>query len=570
MKVKSMLKRSVSSKYAGINIGICFATLGAVLTSATSAYALSIYDGSNSGNNLEINLTTTASWTGMFRVNSPSAILLTPQNGDGDSNFQHGMVADLFSIVPVLDIRDGDAGAHFSGQLYLNTSYLGTNQNDLQPYSSAIYTAKQTDFTSATRNVEGENAQLLDAFGYVGHTFDNGQSLQLKVGKSVLFWGQSLFFPNDGISGGQAPINLISAQNSINPQAQQVFMPVGQGIVTYTPVSGTTLQAYWQPDWEHDYFQAQGAYFNGANFIDRGGSFFGLQQIEAPLGPNGALAPVATVGVTRIKDEDPHSQLGQFGVSFQQEIGTWDLGIFVERFDAKTPELGLAPYASPTPISNANPKAGALSIGYYQVVYPSNIWLQGISGSTNIGPANVAGEISVRENDPLVPNTGAYTVVPGENAQDNNGYPVGTVWNAQVSSIYVTPAIPLDPGGVTILGEALLNHLINVTQNRAALVQGGQGTAGAFDVQLVPTYNEVLPNLQVTLPVSLTYDFLGNSDVDGQIYHGTGVFTAGVTGTYKTNWIASLSYQDYLGRPNIVRNNLADRGFVAINLQHSF
>jgi hypothetical protein len=108
-----------------------------LLTSGSSARALNLYDGSNGGNNLEINLMTTVSYTGTHRVNSPSAILAGPTNAngnDGDANFRSGIVGNLFEAVPVLDIKS---------------------------------------FTSATRNVEGLNA-LADR-GYVSlnlqHTF---------------------------------------------------------------------------------------------------------------------------------------------------------------------------------------------------------------------------------------------------------------------------------------------------------------------------------------------------------------------------------------------------------------
>jgi hypothetical protein len=545
--------------------GLYLAAAGAlVLAAPHAANALNLYDGSNYGNGLEINLTTTLSYTGTERVNSPSSVL---KSEDGDANFQHGLVGNLFEAVPVLDIRDGDFGAHFSGQLYLNTPYLGTNQNDLTPYSSAIFTAKQTDFTSATRNVDGENAQWLDAFVFGQHTFADDQTIQLKVGRSVLFWGQSLFFPSDGISGGQAPINVVSAQNLINPEAQQVFMPVGQAIFTYQPRSGTTIQGYYQFEWEHDYFQGEGAYFNGNNILDKGANYLTLANLGT-----------FTEGLTRTKDLTPESQNGQFGLSFQQDVGMWDLGVYVERFDAKAPEVGIDvshPEAL-TPIPGA--VATALSAGTYTVVYPRDTWLQGVSFSTNLGSANVAGEFSVREHQPLVANSGGvFIVLPGQNANSNPGYPVGNTWDAQLSSIYVTPGIPLDPGGVSISGEIILNHLINVTQNRWPSFAGGTGlctscqaTAGAFDVAVTPTYNNVLPNLQVTFPIGVTYNYLGRSAVDPSLYHGTGTFDVGVTGTYRFNWIASLTYQDYLGKPDIVNNQLADRGYVSLNLQHTF
>lgn len=545
----------------GSGIAICFSCI----FMGCSAKAISLYDGSQYGNNLEINLTTTLSYTGAWRVANPSPILKRAE--DGDANFQHGMISNLFSVVPVLDIRDGNYGAHFSGQMYINTPYLGRNQNNLTPYSSALYTENQNDFASGTKNANGKNAQLLDAFVFLQHTFQNDQTLEFKLGRSVLFWGQSLFFASDGISGGQAPINIVAAQNLINPQAQQIFMPVGQAIVTYQPWPETTFQGYYQFEWEHDYFEGEGAYFNQGNILGKGSSFLTLNNTGTYM-----------YGLTRTRDNTPGSGNGQFGISVQQQVGDWGLGLFVERFDAKSPEIGIdvSHPDSPTAISDA--VSSALSVGNYTVLYPHDTWLQGASFSTNIGAANVAGEFSVREHQPLIPNNGGvYIIHAGQNANSNPGYPTGTTWDMQLSTIYVTPRIPFDPDGVTISGEIILLHLLSVDRNRwptsaggTGLMTGGQATAGAFDLSLTPTYDDVLPNLQLTFPVSLTYDYLGRSQIDSSIYHGNAVFDAGITATYKVNWIASLAYQDYIGHPDAVHNALADRGYISINLQHTF
>jgi len=551
--------------------------LASLLVGATpgQAWAINLYDGSSAGNNLEINVHATVSYTGIMRVGSPSSTLLTNPNdvngNDGDANLQHGLVSNLFEAVPILDIRDGDFGAHFSGQFFLNTTYLGTNQNDLPPYENgAIYNAKNNDFTSATRNVDGENAELLDAFVFGQHEFSNGQTLQLKVGRQTLFWGQSLFYPSDGISGGQAPVDIITAQNSINPQAQQVFMPVGQAVITYQPrLYGLTFQAYYQYEWRHDEFQGEGSFFNSADYIDKGAS-----NIVAGFGAPGAPG---FDYLLRVKDLNPEPENGQFGVSVQGEADEFDWGLYGERFDAKAPEVYDA-----VGVGYGKPVAYGSQIGTYQVVYPRDIWLEGASLSTTVGPANVAGEISGREHMPLLPagfggNGPAIFGGAGGagNANGNPLYPVGNVIDAQASTLYVSPGVPLDPGGVQFDGEVVFNHLVAVTQSRSALRPYGQASAAGFDISVTPTYYDVLPSLEVTFPIGLSYAFLGRSQVDQTLQHGTGTLDIGITGTYQGTWIASLSYQDYLGAPsyaaaNTTYNTLADRDFVSLNLQHSF
>jgi hypothetical protein len=557
-RLLATISQSASGHYlcmAGV-AGLC------LVGAAGPAHAVNLYDGSASGNRLEINLTTTVSYSGFYRVNDPSAILTSrignPNGSEGDINFRHGIVGNLFQALPVLDIRDGDFGAHFSGELYLNIPYLGTNQNNqpdtINPYSIG----KNTDFTSATRNVNGENARLLDAFVYGRHAFADDQVVSLKFGRQTLLWGQSLFFTNNGIAAGQAPIDILTAEDLANPQAQQVFMPVGQAVLTYH-VNSVTVQGYYQFEWQPDNFQGVGAYFSTTDVLDKGGQR--------------TIYPGTPYYFFRAKDNKPPIDNGQFGLSVQDTLGQYDLGLYALRYDAKAPEVYTEPSYTVTPTSNG------LSVGNYQLVYPRDIQIYGASGSTDVGPVNVGLEISGRRNMPLVSGAGddgvqGITVpYPGTqlvNASSAPLYAVGDTWAAQSSFIYVSPGIPFDPGGVTAEGEVEFNHVIDITKNRAALATGRQGSAAAFDIAVTPTYYDVLPNFIVTFPMSITYDFLGRSEIDQSMQHGIGVFDVGITGTYKTNWIAGLTYQDYLGKPDTIYNASADRGFLSLNLQHTF
>jgi hypothetical protein len=537
-------------------------TFGLVLAAPHGANALNLYDGTYSGNNLEINLTTTVSYTGFYRVNDPSAILAGPTNAngnDGDDNFRHGIVGNLFEALPVFDVRDGDFGVHVSGELYLNTPYLGTNQNNEPATVNPFSIAKNTDFTSATRNVNGEDARLLDAFVYGKEPFGDDQFVSLKFGRQTLLWGQSLFFTNNGIAAGQAPIDVITAEDLANPEAQQVFMPVGQAVLTYH-ANSYTVQGYYQFEWEPDELQGVGSYFSTTDILDAGG--------QRAIGET--IPGFGNLDFYRAKDIRPPIDNGQFGLSVQDTLGEYDVGLYALRYDSKSPEvytevgaLRVTPYGP--------------SIGNYQLVYPRDIQIYGGSISTNLGASNVAAEVSGRRHMPLVSGAGddgvdglVTTVGANYGAGSNPLYAVGDTWAAQVSDIYVSPGIPLDPGGVTFSGEIEYNHVIDVTQNRAALATGRQASAAAFDVEFTPTYYDVLPNLIVTFPISVTYSLLGRSEIDTTMQHGTGNFTFGVTGTYETNWIAGLTYKDYFGKADTVYNPAADRGYVSLNLQHTF
>jgi hypothetical protein len=537
--------------------------LPAVLAVAPAAHAFQLYDGSRNGNNWEINLDITASYTGMYRVQDPSNVLasgiINTNGNDGDANLRHGIVNNTFEVLPVLDIKNGSFGMHFSGEYFVNTVYLHSNQNNQPAWTINPVVASPNSFASQTRESNGNNGRLLDAFMYDSWNI-HGQQLTLKAGQQTLFWGQSLFSTN-GISGGQAPIDLVQAQNLVNPQAQQVFLPVGQIVATWQPNQTYTVQGYYQYQWVPYAFQGVGSYFSTTDVIGPAG----YRIVAANVGGN-------TYYLLRGKDISPPSQNGQFGLSLQAQYGNYDVGLFGLRYDAKTPEV--YNFANP---ANITPTTGGFSVGTYRVVYPRDIWLFGTSLSTTIGATNVAGEVSVRTHAPLIGSAaaGMQTFANDGNANNNPLYPVGNVMVGLMNAIYGSPALRFDPGGITFTGEVEWDNVFRVTRNKDLLQPGRSSQSAEMNVQVEPAYFEVLPNLELQFPVSLSYNVAGNSQWNAGANHGTGSYTASIIATYRENWIASLNYVGYFGKVGTLAtapevSQLADRGYLSLNLQHTF
>lgn len=523
-------------------------------TAPFGAHAFPLYNGAMQGNDLVVNLDTTVSYQTYFRVDEPSPILTSPitnANGsEGDLDFRHGFFSNQVEVLPILDIRDGAFGAHFSGEAYLNTSYLQRNQND-QPSTLNPFTINNSrDFTSATRNVEGQNARLLDAFVYGSRHFgtDDSQTVTLKLGRQTLLWGQSLFFTGNGIAAGQAPIDVITAQSLPNPQAQQVYLPVGQAVLTYQPNKIVTLQGYYQFQWSQDILQGVGAYFNTSDILDAGG-----ERLIAGPGEY----------YFRKDDLTPPTENGQFGASVQLTLGNYDLGFYALRFDAKTPEV----YLTPGAIQNTR---YGVSLGQYNLVYPRDIQLYGTALSTTVGPVNVAGEISGRVGMPLDSGVGISTPQNIGNASSNPLYAVGDTLHGQISAVYVSPGIPFDPGGFTADGEIEANHVLDVTSGNANLAPNRTRSAASFEFVITPSYYNVLPNLILQFPFGVTYNFYGRSETDSSENRATAQISFGVSAIYRVNWVASISFVDFLGKADPTLNPLADRSYLSFNIQHSF
>jgi hypothetical protein len=179
---------------------------------------------------------------------------------------------------------------------------------------------------------------------------------------------------------------------------------------------------------------------------------------------------------------------------------------------------------------------------------------------------------------PLVGSSAAGTQTAANPGNANNDplYPVGDTTTAMTSFIYGSPALKFDPGGITLLGEIEYVDVFHVTRNANLLAPGRTRAASTFDVEVEPAYFEVLPNLELQFPVSVTYNFLGNSQMDTTMNNGTGSVTASIVATYRENWDASFNYVAYFGRagtnPGVphISANASDRSYVSLNLQHTF
>jgi len=253
----------------------------------------------------------------------------------------------------------------------------------------------------------------------------------------------------------------------------------------------------------------------------------------------------------------PESQNGQFGLSAQATYGDYDVGLFVERYDAKAPVAALNIQINPATFA-----AG----GNYHFIYPRDIWLYGASLSTTVGIANVSVS-SIFAPRTAEHGCGSERPARRPHAADAAGrcqwqsglcgrrHDVGIL-----NATYVTKGFKLDPGGVTALAELTYVDLWRVTANKALLTPGRSHAASAINVSLAPSYYNVLPNLTLQLPVTFQYDYAGNSAVDGGMTHGNGSYSFGVTATYRQSWDAALTYVGNFGKPQ--QNSGVDRSYV--------
>ena len=83
-----------------------------------------------------------------------------------------------------------------------------------------------------------------------------------------------------------------------------------------------------------------------------------------------------------------------------------------------------------------------------------------------------------------------------------------------------------------------------------------------------PHYFQVLPNLDLSLPIGLGYNLTGRSFSYYAQNGGTGDFEVGVSALYQSVWKASLTMTGFIGAPD--RQPLADRDIIAFSVERTF
>jgi hypothetical protein len=505
------------------------------LFAATPLHAFELYD----SDGLQLRWDNDLRYSAGVRVESPNTLALGyPNSDDGDRDFAPGLMMNRFDLNSVLDLTGDDFGAQLSVEAWYDAVYQRRTANT----SPATYNPSMpnSQFAPATVNLDGQYADLGDTFVY-GNLTLGGVPLSMRLGRQTLLWGESLFFSEDGIAAGMAPIDYIKRTSTPDGYSRDVFLPVDQFSFTAQLQPGLSLAAYYQLEWRPDRLPGVGSYFSDSDV-------------------EGAGAYRAFLGKGQFLLHDPDRKApdsGQYGVSLRETIGDFDLGLYALRFNAKYPVLQVQTAAPPLPSGYA---------GTFESVYPSGTDLYGFSFSTYVGDSNVAGEISGRRNMPLV-SSSPISLTLLRPLGDNYGYAMGDTVHAQLSS--VTTLGPTDFwNSADLSSEIAANNVLDVTRNPEAFDSNRTRFASSFRVLFQPHYFQVLPNLDVTPLVSLGYDFSGRSATDYTEEDDAGDAEFGVSATYLSVWKADVTFTSFFGPP--YRQPLADRDFVMLSLERAF
>ncbi len=490
---------------------------------------------------------------------------------DGDDNLRAGIVSNRVDLLTKFDISDSGYGFDTTVDSFYDTVYNQKTQNtDSATYNPAQQPAGK--FTSATQTQAGRNIELRNLFVYGSHDIA-GVPVTLRVGRLVNLFGESLFFASNGIAYGNAPVDVERASSVPNTQAKDLFLPVGQALISAQLTPAVLVSAYYQFEWEKFNFIPSGSYFSPVDLIDAGG-----QRLYA-----GAAGPRSALYFYRANDISG-SDTGQFGLAVHYDpIGSsFDFGFYALQYNDSEPQVYTSPHfvlinhvptVVPTPVAGTAPGSpSALALGTYQTVYADHIQIYGVSTSTTYGPINLAGEVSVRANEDL---RSTVTVGPFENPNNTNHalYAIGDVAHYQASEIYLGPKESGLWDSSSVVGEVAGENLFAISANKDNFDRvDSQHIALGLRTVAAATYFEVVQGLDLSPNIGLGWNFMGKSP-DTNAFNNTGIdrggdISFGVSGTYLNKWTGGISYTRYIAPAG--RDPYADRDFVSFNIERTF
>ena len=533
-------------------------------------------------NALKFSWDNTLKYSNAFRVSGRNANLIDPAKNptnidqdDGDRNFHGGLVSNRVDLLSEMDVIYGNFGVRGSMAAWSDTTYNQRTGNT----SPQTYNALSSDykhFPSDTKDLQFTNAELLDAF--VFGKFNLGErTLSFRGGQFAQQWGEVLFFGNNGIAGGMAPIDALKLLSVPNSQFKEIIRPVPQVSAQLQISPKLSIGAYYQVMWQATRLPPVGSYYSTLDFLGDGNERILQGQ---PLIPVPGAGPAAFF---HSRDHEAHDN-GQFGVQLKTQVGHgFGLGLYAIQFHDKVPQLYIYPSVAMTPAgplvlnpATFNPFTG--EIGTYSWQYHQNIRAFGLSATKTTGNINWAAEISGRTNMDLV--SDAQVVLPNIVA-DNNDHPLyatGTSFHANVSAFATVPPNFISREA-NFLGEIAWNRLLGITHNAAALDPNTTRDAVGFRLIYEPFYRQMRPGFDVSFPFGFAFFPMGRSAVVQSFGPNRGGdFNIGVSVAYHDAWRFGVAYNGFYGNAAGVLDAkqqftfgqpLADRNYISFSVRRT-
>ena len=513
-------------------------------------------------NGATIDWSVTTSYGIGMRLGDPSDKLMGVNADDANRNFdRHSLTTNRVGALGEMILRKDNYGAVVRASTFYDDIYHRSNDND-SPSTVNKY-GSNDEFTSDTRKFSGGRTRLLDAYVFGGWRFDNDTMLDVKAGRHIESWGESLYYP--GVNGVQNPSDAVKAAQP-GVEVKEVLLPVGQFSASYRINPQITLGAYVQYEWKGTELPPVGSYLSTTDVIGPGRDFI--------ISPTGNIPYRGT--------DEPRDS-GQWGAQIRfRPMPELEMSLFHVVYHDKNPATGLVGY-DPLPVGNGQ---YAFKSNGYRIKYFEDIKLTGISATTKLGETQIGAEWSYRDGAPVMVNTGLGAVPAkgrGQQLQLSAMRILGDrPWASQTTltgEIITVRADHADEtsGAPNLQGLPLLPSLapsVEPSNDYAYKTSSAWRTrsSSAYTLGASFSYPGVFQGWDLEVPFTFSNVFSGAAPMAGSIagVAGDRRLSAGTTFKYLSNFEVSLKYIGYLGSADPIKRPLADRDYATFSMKYTF
>lgn len=490
---------------------------------------------------------------------------------DGDLNFRKkGLISNRISLLSEFDLQYRNVGFRVSGSAWYDSEYNGHTENPGGSVNS-INGLSYNKFNDGTVDIHGRRAEFLDAFVFGKFDLD-GHAASFRAGRHGLVWGETLFFGANGIAGTMAPTDVGKLQSVPGTTFKEATLPVNQVSGQIRLTDNVTLGGFYQLEWRANRLAGSGSYFSASD----------------ATGPGAETLQVTPAASWRHGDDITPPDHGQGGVQmrFRLPEGETDYGLYYVHYHDKG-FAGLITRGLPRNMPGV-PAFLTSANANYQLIYGKDIDSYGASFSKTFDDINVSGEVSTRRNVPLVSyNMSVPLAGTVSNDPDTATEAVGNSVHANLNALWTLPPNALFKES-SFVGEVAWNRRTGIVRNAALLDPNTTRDAWGWRFVFTPTYRQVLPGLDIGVPIGLSYNPHGRSSVVS-VFNNHGIdkggdFSIGLDGSYLDAWRFTLTYSHWYGDKGLFQNGLngtttqvktfqnyfADRDFVAFSIRRSF
>ena len=195
---------------------------------------------------------------------------------DGNRNFEKGaLVNNRLSLLGDIEFRWRDYGVLIRGDAFYDDVYSRENDNDAP---DRLNTTQDpfNEFTDDIGSFSKRRARFLDAYAYGSWYFGDVMALQLRAGRHIAAWGQSLFFNGVALSMATADATKATVPGA---EVKSILLPINQVSMTFTLTEKITLLGMYQ--FEHRPFELNpvGEFYSVADVVGPGAEFaFGIRN----------------------------------------------------------------------------------------------------------------------------------------------------------------------------------------------------------------------------------------------------------------------------------------------------